>query len=220
MSSSGPSEGQADARDFQNQQIVVFDLDLNLPLLEENLDAAAQGSALDNENSQWRIGDAELDDVVIISPRKFEEAKNSSRRKNACPSFVVIPVFDEERGNISEVTADAVSHPISDNRHKTPQNQVIVDCELHLGVKDSRVAKKTYVLAPRVVSPSTVPPEEPTFSCTICMGQLIEATSTRCGHIFCKKCIQAAIAAQHKCPTCRRKLRKSDMFRVYLPTAN
>ncbi|XP_028759565.1 E3 ubiquitin-protein ligase complex slx8-rfp subunit slx8 [Neltuma alba] len=212
MSSSGPREGQEAARDFQNQQIVVFDLDLNLPLLEESLDAAAQGSALGNENLQLQIGDAELDDVVIISPRKFEEAKSNSRRKNACQSYAVIQVFDEYRGNISEVTADAVCHSISDNRHENPQNQAVVDCELHLGVKDSRVAK--------VLSPREVLPEEPTFSCTICMGQLIEETSTKCGHIFCKKCIQAAIAAQHKCPTCRRKLRKSDMFRVYLPTAN
>ncbi|KAK4266634.1 hypothetical protein QN277_027524 [Acacia crassicarpa] len=212
MSSSGPRESQEAARDFQNQQIVFSDWDLNLPLLEESLDAAARGSALDNENLLLQMGDAESDDVAIISPRKFEEAKNNSRRKKACQSYAIIQVFDEDRGNIPEVTADAVSHPIIDNRHENPQNQAIVDCELHLRVKDSRVAK--------ALSPSGSLPEEATFSCTICMGQLIEETSTKCGHIFCKKCIQAAIAAQHKCPTCRRKLRKSDMFRVYLPTAN
>lgn len=75
MSSFGPSEGHGeDARGFQNQQMVVLDLDLNSPLCEESLDAAAQGLVLVSENLHLQIpGDAELDDVVIISPRKFEE---------------------------------------------------------------------------------------------------------------------------------------------------
>lgn len=41
------------------------------------------------------------------------------------------------------MTADAVSHPVLDNRHENPQNQETVDCELYLAVKDSRVAKVT-----------------------------------------------------------------------------
>ena len=57
----------------------------------------------------------------------------------------------------------------------------------------------------------------PTFTCGICMDELTEETSTKCGHIFCKKCIDAAIAAQHKCPSCRQKLNKRDTLRVYLP---
>lgn len=75
MSSQGPSEGQgADVRGFQSWRMVVLDLDLNLPLPEESLDAAAQGLALDNENLPLQTAsDSELDDVVIISPRKFEE---------------------------------------------------------------------------------------------------------------------------------------------------
>lgn len=58
----------------------------------------------------------------------------------------------------------------------------------------------------------------PTFSCPICMGPLSEATSTKCGHIFCKDCIKGAIAAQGKCPNCRQKVGKRGIFRVYLPT--
>ncbi|KAL6506540.1 hypothetical protein OROGR_024721 [Orobanche gracilis] len=62
------------------------------------------------------------------------------------------------------------------------------------------------------------PPKEPTFSCPVCMGALVEETSTKCGHIFCKACIKAAIAAQSRCPTCRKRTTAKDIFRIYLPT--
>ncbi|PNY06721.1 E3 ubiquitin-protein ligase rnf4-like protein [Trifolium pratense] len=62
------------------------------------------------------------------------------------------------------------------------------------------------------------PPKEPVFSCPICMGPLVEEMSTRCGHIFCKACIKAAISAQAKCPTCRKKITVKELIRVFLPT--
>ncbi|KAI7984098.1 E3 ubiquitin-protein ligase TRIM21 [Camellia lanceoleosa] len=68
--------------------------------------------------------------------------------------------------------------------------------------------------------PSLPPRKEPTFSCRACLGPLVEEISTRCGHIFCKSCIETAIAAQGKCPTCRRKITFKDTIRIYLPTTN
>ncbi|KAI3978189.1 hypothetical protein MKX01_013020, partial [Papaver californicum] len=53
--------------------------------------------------------------------------------------------------------------------------------------------------------------------CPVCMCSLVEATSTNCGHIFCKLCIQAALSAQDTCPTCRKELSMKDTIRVYLP---
>ncbi|MBA0560445.1 hypothetical protein Golob_017341, partial [Gossypium lobatum] len=64
------------------------------------------------------------------------------------------------------------------------------------------------------------PPKEPTFNCPICMGPLTEEMSTRCGHIFCKACIKAAIATQAKCPTCRKRVTVKELIRVFLPSAS
>lgn len=61
-------------------------------------------------------------------------------------------------------------------------------------------------------------PGPPSLNCPICMGSLSEETSTKCGHIFCKMCIEAAIKVQHKCPTCRRRLRMKDTIRIYINT--
>uniref|UniRef100_A0ACD5XJJ7 Uncharacterized protein n=1 Tax=Avena sativa TaxID=4498 RepID=A0ACD5XJJ7_AVESA len=61
-------------------------------------------------------------------------------------------------------------------------------------------------------------PEEPKFSCPVCLHEMVDASSTLCGHIFCQECIMASIKAQRKCPTCRRKLTMKNFHRVYLPT--
>ncbi|KAL5223157.1 hypothetical protein ABZP36_027870 [Zizania latifolia] len=65
--------------------------------------------------------------------------------------------------------------------------------------------------------PEPEKPKKPTFSCPVCMNELVDASSTICGHIFCKNCIKASIQAQKKCPTCRRKLTMNNFHRVYLP---
>nr|CAN78038.1 hypothetical protein VITISV_023397 [Vitis vinifera] len=52
------------------------------------------------------------------------------------------------------------------------------------------------------------------------MGQLVDEMSTKCGHIFCKMCIKAAISAQGKCPTCRKRVTMKDTIRIYLPAAS
>ncbi|GMN50286.1 hypothetical protein TIFTF001_019449 [Ficus carica] len=57
------------------------------------------------------------------------------------------------------------------------------------------------------------PPKEPTFTCPICMGQLAEEMSTKCGHIFCKTCIKAAISAQ-ECFRVERSKSKELVFPV------
>ncbi|KAM0929980.1 hypothetical protein ACQ4PT_001244 [Festuca glaucescens] len=72
--------------------------------------------------------------------------------------------------------------------------------------------------SPAPPAPAKEAPKEPKFSCPVCMNELVNASSTTCGHIFCHKCIRASIHAQTKCPTCRRTLSLSDFHRVYLPT--
>ncbi|XP_072027270.1 E3 ubiquitin-protein ligase RNF4-like [Amphiura filiformis] len=61
------------------------------------------------------------------------------------------------------------------------------------------------------------------ITCPVCMedertihasGQHL--TSTTCGHVFCNQCIRAAIATQHKCPTCRKRLTIKQIHQIFL----
>ncbi|EDV94669.1 GH22295 [Drosophila grimshawi] len=59
--------------------------------------------------------------------------------------------------------------------------------------------------------------EEP-YKCPVCLESVLkkEPSSTRCGHIFCKICIQAAEHATHKCPLCNKKISRNSIFRIYI----
>ncbi|KAE8800510.1 putative histone acetyltransferase HAC-like 1 [Hordeum vulgare] len=59
--------------------------------------------------------------------------------------------------------------------------------------------------------------KEPKFSCPFCFDELVDASSTNCGHIFCLECIKTSIQAQNRCPACWRALTMNSFHRVYLP---
>ncbi|XP_060174852.1 uncharacterized protein LOC132605685 [Lycium barbarum] len=140
------------------------------------------------------------DDVIISSPRAFEAAKNNSRRNQG--RVIVLDVDSEDR------TSRGNSR---DKRRRVFTNQA-TSGDIHIDLEGHSCPKKV-----DLKSAIPAPPKEPTFSCPVCMGPLVDERSTKCGHIFCKACIKASIAAQGKCPTCRRKIAMKDTIRVYLP---
>ena len=52
--------------------------------------------------------------------------------------------------------------------------------------------------------------------CAICLDAYVNATSTRCGHVFCARCIAAAYKHSGKCPTCRKKVDKKSLRRIFV----
>ena len=62
------------------------------------------------------------------------------------------------------------------------------------------------------------PEKEALYTCSICLGEMKEISSTTCGHMFCHECIRAAVKANHRCPQCRKKLTLRMIHRVYLPS--
>ncbi|XP_022847206.1 E3 ubiquitin-protein ligase RNF4-like [Olea europaea var. sylvestris] len=142
------------------------------------------------------------DDVIITSPGAFAEAKNNSRRNHG--KTLVIDLDSEERSSRNK-------------RRRISTNQTIINCDVYVNLEESSNGMKNTAQSLVASQPIPPPPKEPKFSCPVCMGPLVEEVSTKCGHIFCKACIKTAIAAQSKCPTCRRKITMKDTFRIYLP---
>jgi len=59
--------------------------------------------------------------------------------------------------------------------------------------------------------------------CDICLTDFsllkssdIEIHSTPCGHIFCKGCIDDALAQQPRCPICRKTVFPNQTLRIFL----
>jgi len=53
------------------------------------------------------------------------------------------------------------------------------------------------------------------FDCTICLCKLTKPTVAKCGHSFCKECIEEVINLKHECPLCMAKMEKSDLVMNY-----
>ncbi|XP_030472817.1 uncharacterized protein LOC115690567 [Syzygium oleosum] len=194
----------------------VLNLDLNNEPPVENRDQEGTSTQVvsqqveDSHQGQQPLHHAAIDveaiddDVAFCSPRAFAEAKNKSRR-------------NQSRTEVIEVESDEHNTRFAHNnpkRRRFPANQDSVNCGLYINLESSNNHVKENVVNP---PPPPPPPKEPTFSCPICMGPLVEETSTKCGHIFCKACIRAAITAQAKCPTCRKRVVMKDLIRVFLP---
>ncbi|SPP82852.1 E3 ubiquitin-protein ligase RNF4 isoform X2 [Drosophila guanche] len=59
---------------------------------------------------------------------------------------------------------------------------------------------------------------EDVYKCPVCLECVRhrEPVSTKCGHVFCRPCIETAIRTTHKCPMCNKKLTIRQTTRIYL----
>ncbi|GMJ09001.1 SUMO-targeted ubiquitin E3 ligase 1 [Hibiscus trionum] len=179
-------------------------LDLNVPPSEiREHEGTSQQAGYEEQTSQSvHLGppatiDVEAiddDDVIESSARAFAEAQNNSRRSRGRT------VVDVDSGWGS-------THYNQNRLRRLPPSSSVINLEC-----------STQSVVEEIIKPQP-PPKEPTFNCPICMGPLTEEMSTRCGHIFCKACIKAAIAVQAKCPTCRKRVTVRELIRVFLPSA-
>ncbi|KAH9680714.1 hypothetical protein WN943_029673 [Citrus x changshan-huyou] len=205
------------ARDGQRRRILP-ELDLNYPPTDGNIATNSQEYPFDgHSDSRGDIGDCvEVidDDLAIINQRIFAEAKNNSRRNHSQVVDQLRHVLTDAGGlldSLQEVTDLAILYV--KQRRSRPDEATPDNCCINVDTSNNNKNDAAPLQLPQDPMAAA-----PTFSCPICMGPLSEATSTKCGHIFCKDCIKGAIAAQGKCPNCRQKVGKRGIFRVYLPT--
>ncbi|RZC59860.1 hypothetical protein C5167_007158 [Papaver somniferum] len=149
------------------------------------------------------------DEVVITSPTSFAQAR---RNREATITAERPPPSDD---------GSRLTQSSRYNLRKRPApSDAVISADQYINLDGRRNSKKKRAVKP-LVTPQAAPPKplpkEPAFGCPVCMCSLVEATSTNCGHIFCKLCIQAALSARSKCPVCRKELSMKDTIRVYLP---
>ncbi|XP_002134067.2 E3 ubiquitin-protein ligase RNF125-like [Drosophila pseudoobscura] len=61
-------------------------------------------------------------------------------------------------------------------------------------------------------------PSEGAYKCPVCLEIVCdrEPLLTKCGHVFCRPCIETAIRYSHKCPRCNMEQDIHDTMRIYL----
>lgn len=63
-------------------------------------------------------------------------------------------------------------------------------------------------------SPLAAKPGKKFGGCPICWDELGKnpLASTKCGHVYCMKCLQEYLKLEKKCPTCRQVLKGSNAY--------
>lgn len=56
------------------------------------------------------------------------------------------------------------------------------------------------------------------LSCPICFESTLqrEPTVTKCGHVFCRECIEMSLRSSRKCPLCKCRVCLNQLLRIYL----
>ncbi|XP_054778452.1 E3 ubiquitin-protein ligase BRE1-like [Prosopis cineraria] len=181
----------------------VLDLDLNRD--PPDVHQEQEGPSILSESRRVVQADfdeeAADDDVIECTRSAFDEARNNSRR-NRWRTIV-----DVDLDNASQRTEISPNY-----RRRDSLNQTVPNLELTLNLEgNNNSERETHIKSPE-------PPKEPVFNCPICKQPFVEEMSTRCGHIFCKKCIKAALKAKRECPICEEKITSKGLVRVFLPS--
>ncbi|KAK9146020.1 hypothetical protein Sjap_005923 [Stephania japonica] len=214
----------------------VLNFDLNVPLSDNVGDGGGSSNVVDaglgEVRSNDRVGGGESlkragaidveafdDEVLISSPRRFVEARERARRNHG--ANVVLVEGSGTHQELSEARLTRVTINRYKKRKRLMPNQGSAGSERCINLEGGECSKGKNIEKPSPAPPPPPPPplKELTLSCPVCMNPFEEEMSTKCGHIFCKKCINTAVMRQNKCPTCRRKLAMKDMIRIYLPSA-
>lgn len=53
------------------------------------------------------------------------------------------------------------------------------------------------------------------FECPVCFSTLNESIMTKCGHVFCKACIEECLNRRHECPNCKQATEAKDVIPNY-----
>ncbi|KAK7349002.1 hypothetical protein VNO80_23822 [Phaseolus coccineus] len=163
-------------------------LHLDLNLMPPLEENSAQNDVDPNE-------DNDDDDVVELSPTTFAQARSNQRRRINRRSIYDI---DDETGELPK--------------------QIVIDGKVYRTVETGSSSTEDNAKEDNAKKSPEPPPKKPALDCPICMAAFVEPMSTRCGHIFCRGCITTAISTQNKCPTCRKKVTKNQLIRVFLPS--
>ncbi|KAI5115222.1 hypothetical protein M0805_004633 [Coniferiporia weirii] len=54
------------------------------------------------------------------------------------------------------------------------------------------------------------------YMCPLCLEQKDELSSTKCGHVFCTRCINHSLEKKRQCPVCRSRVKIKSLRRIYL----
>uniref|UniRef100_A0A7S0QQ73 RING-type domain-containing protein n=1 Tax=Cryptomonas curvata TaxID=233186 RepID=A0A7S0QQ73_9CRYP len=151
--------------------------------------------------------DSQGEAVVVIDSE--ESARPNSERSNKRR-----PRHSDDNG--VAVAASSRRRPVGES-HASIVDLTSV-CDDTVAVVESRSSgSKKMKASPEV---SAIPEERgdlpAEIHCLICHKDMENPSSTKCGHLFCDRCIRLQLKSKKECPSCHKKAEARDLRKVFL----
>lgn len=182
---------------------------LNLVQVSEN-----EKKNIDNKNEEETIIlTTSFDDTVsfFIKPeeRKIIQSKMKlfiERRSVIASSIIISAIWCAEQFGTSKICSKIIYKKMIDTLFNEQKQKINGLYELLQIIKQTKKRKI-------FMEKSLLLLESRTETCPICMDTCCSVV-TKCGHIFCMKCISAHYTTKDTCPICKNESNITDVFRI------
>ncbi|XP_061582082.1 RING finger protein 4 [Cololabis saira] len=167
--------------------------------------------------------------TTVANARTTAASRRARSAGDPAPPTETIDVMDNADDGVEEVvdlTREGTEAAVVDLT--TINDSVLLLDGGSTGSPGSGLPPETYVVSededapPTVLDPPT-PRNPDVVICPICLdlrseilssGRLV--ISTKCGHVFCSRCLRKALRISHTCPTCRQRVTKRQYHPIYI----
>ncbi|XP_044744322.1 E3 ubiquitin-protein ligase bre1-like [Coccinella septempunctata] len=220
------SEAPQIPQNINNSVIVLDDSD------DECLSTVVSRSRTINENacskvdsffkSSGLLSDDE-DDVLPSSTTTSNDAYRNSAPSKPCSSLIEESIA-KSAGNENVIDADGEVNELStmeDIKNYCKETEDILKnanaiLEKFTGSKTQETQE--VVKNKELVNKENESKDKGLGECPICYESFSEkqVVTTKCGHLFCKICIERVATTVKKCPTCRKAVNKKNIIPIYI----
>ena len=161
--------------------------------------------------------------------KKIYESKESYSNVSTCEKRLMLQqlcchilatdtigqMFSNKEVNLSDIEDKLIIH--NKNQITTYQDKlkelVTTSPEYHMlkKVYETKISEATYFLKiiEKISSTDDLEDDE---NCSVCLDEIENRVITKCGHMFCKDCLDSCLKYKKSCPYCKFDLKNSDIY--------
>ncbi|KAH8342640.1 hypothetical protein KR067_005993 [Drosophila pandora] len=149
------------------------------------------------------------DAIIDLSEPQEEPRSNSRHRRRRLADEIFAD--DAPEASRSRSRSRSRSSHRRRRRHDEPNAEEVIDVdEVEPPPKRARKEDEEEEEEPE--------PEPGCYKCPVCLGcaRGHEPVATKCGHIFCRDCLELSLQKAKRCPICFTRLTRRQYMRIYI----
>jgi SNF2 family DNA or RNA helicase len=170
-----------------------------------------------NENIEWI-------DFTELEKELYEKQKgklSNEALQQLCCHLLVLDSYKKQLGGNIDIDLSTMQNKLIEHHNKSIKEYTIKLNRLDPSKQEYNMLKKSYtniltesnymlkILNKLKNNELDTNDDE---NCPICLDKVSEGSLTKCGHIFCKICIENCLKFKSLCPTCKSNINSNEIF--------